>query len=130
MRLTPVVLLATSWLQTLAFVPQPVSAAPSEKWITSWTASVQGPYPTGNASAQPDLRFAFPSPRAGARDQTFRLIVQPDIWGRQARLRLSNALGSQPVTFDGVFAGLQMSGGAVAAGTNQPVRFGGKASVE
>jgi len=49
--------------------------------------------------------------------------------GRQARLRLSNALGGQPVTFDGVFAGLHLGGGALVAGTNQPVRFGGKASV-
>ncbi len=90
---------------------------------------MQGPYPSGNASAQPDLRFAFPSARDGARDQTFRLIVMPDIWGRQARLRLSNAMGSQAVTFDGVFAGLAMSAGTVAPGTNQPVRFGGKPGV-
>ena len=30
--------------------------------------SVQGSYPIGNAAAQPDLRFAFPSPETGARD--------------------------------------------------------------
>jgi lysophospholipase L1-like esterase len=90
---------------------------------------VQGPYPTGNPSAQPDLRFALPSAQTGARDQTFRLMVEPDIWSRQARLRLSNALGSQPVTFDGVYAGLQMSGGAIVAGTNQAVRFGSRANV-
>ena len=124
MRLAPFVLLAASW--PAAFLSLPVSAAPAQKWVTSWTASVQGPYPTGNASAQPDLRFALPVAQTGARDQTFRLIVQPDIWGRQARLHFSNALGSQPVTFDGVFAGLQMSGAAVAAGTNQPVHFAGK----
>src|SRR5262249_10562029 len=69
-------------------------------WVTVWAASAQGPYPTGNASAQPNLSFAFPTPAAGAHDQTFRLIVQPDIWGREARLRLSNAFGTRPVTFD------------------------------
>ena len=63
-----------------------------QKWVTSWTGSVQGPYPIGNAAAQPDLRFAFPSPETGARDQSFRLIVRPDLWGRQVRLRFSNAL--------------------------------------
>ena len=57
------------------------SAQPPQKWVTSWTGSVQGPYPTGNPSAQPDLRFAFPSPETGARDQSFRLIVRPDLWG-------------------------------------------------
>src|SRR5436189_1507838 len=62
-------------------------------------------------------------------DQTFRLIVRPDIWGRQARLRLSNVFGTKAVTFDDVFVGLQMGGPALVKGTNQPVTFGGKASV-
>ncbi len=38
-------------------------------------------------------------------------------------------MGARPVTFDGVFAGLQWSAAAVVAGTNQPVRFGGKPAV-
>jgi lysophospholipase L1-like esterase len=120
LRVAPVVL--------LLFV-DPVSAVESRKWVTSWTASVQGPYPVGNPSAQPDLRFAFPSATVGARDQSFRLIVQPDIWGPQARLRFSNVFGNKPVAFDGVFAGLHWSGGAVIPGTNRPVLFGGKAGV-
>jgi lysophospholipase L1-like esterase len=107
----------------------PAASASGLRWKTSWTASVQGPYPTGNPSAQPDLCWAFPSPAAGARDQTFRLIVQPDIWGSTARLRLSNAFGTRPVTFDGVYAGLHSRGGAVMGGTNRPVRFGGRTSV-
>src|SRR5438445_11679538 len=92
------------------------SAQCTQKWVTSWTGSVQGPYPIGNASAQPDLRFVFPSPAAGARDQSFRLIVRPDLWGREARLRFSNALGTRPVTFDGVHVGLQ----GTAACSRQP----------
>jgi lysophospholipase L1-like esterase len=108
------------------------SAAPAhaqEKWVTAWAASVQGPYPVGNPSAQPDLRFAFPSPEAGARDQTFRLIVTPDIWGRETRLRLSNALGTRPVTFDGVRVGLQLSSAAVVTGSSRPISFGGKPTI-
>jgi lysophospholipase L1-like esterase len=107
----------------------PAATGQGGKWVTTWTGSAQGPYPTGNASAQPDLRFAFPSPSAGARDQTFRLIVQPDLWGPQIRVRFSNAFGARPVTFDGVFTGLHWSGGAILAGTNRAARFGGKASV-
>jgi lysophospholipase L1-like esterase len=105
------------------------SAQTGQKWVTSWAASVQGPYPVGNPSAQPNLQLVFPSPEAGARDQSFRLIVRPDIWGRQARCRFSNALGTKPVTFDAVFAGLQMSGAALVAGTNRPVSFAGKHSI-
>src|SRR5579863_2766162 len=106
-----------------------VHAQPARKWVTVWTGSVQGPYPVGNASAQPNLNFVFPSAETGARDQTFRLIVQPDLWSRSMRFRFSNAFGTKPVTLDGVFAGLQWSAAAVLAGTNQPVRFGGKPAV-
>jgi len=101
------------------------AAPPAEQWVTSWTGSVQGPYPIGNPSAQPDLRFAFPSPESGARDQSFRLIVRPGLWGRQVRLRFSNALGTRPVTFDGVYVGLQQGAATLVPGTNQPVSFAG-----
>ena len=107
----------------------PLSAQEGQTWATSWAASVQGPYPVGNPSAQPDQRFAFPEPAAGANDQTFRLIVRPDLWGRQARLRFSNAFGTKPLTLDGVFVGLQMGSAAIVPGTNHSVRFKGQDSV-
>jgi lysophospholipase L1-like esterase len=72
------------------------------------------------------LSLAFPSPEIGARDQCFRLIIQPDLWGREARLRFSNALGTKPVTFDNVHIGLQWAAAALVPGSNQPVSFVGK----
>src|SRR4051812_8174350 len=93
-----------------ALLSVPAFAQVPEKWVVAWTASVQGPYPVGNPSAQPNQKFAFPSAEAGARDQTFRLIVRPDLWGRQARIRLSNAFGTKPITFDGAYVGLQVGG--------------------
>jgi len=102
--------------------------APSS-WKTSWVGAVQGPYPVGNPSAQPDQRFIFPTPAAGAKDQTFRLVVRPSIWGRQLRLRLSNAFGTRPITFDDVHVGLQLGAAALVTGTNRPVRFNNQASV-
>jgi len=98
-------------------------------WVTGWAASVQGPYPVGNASAQPDLSAVFPSPDRGARDQSFRLIVRPDIWGPSTRVRLSNAFNTRPVTIDGVYVGVQMSGSAILKGTNQAVTFDKKPAV-
>jgi lysophospholipase L1-like esterase len=121
--------LALSFLPVLALILAAPVAHAQEKWVTAWAASVQGPYPVGNPSAQPDLRFAFPSPATGARDQTFRVIVTPDIWGREIRLRLSNALGTRAVTFDDVRAGLQLASARVVAGSNRPVSFAGKPSV-
>ncbi|MEJ1978588.1 MAG: hypothetical protein WDN49_23215 [Acetobacteraceae bacterium] len=99
-------------LLVAAFV---VAATPAmaQHWATVWTAGVQGPYPSGRASAQPDLAAAFANPQTGSHEQTFRLIIKPDLWGRQMRFRFSNAFGTKPVVFDTAFAGLQMSGAAV-----------------
>jgi lysophospholipase L1-like esterase len=123
-KLTRLILMAL-----LIALPQLAAAQQNEHWVASWVASVHGPYPVGNPSAQPDQKFAFPSPAAGASDQTFRLVVRPGLWGGQARLRLSNVFGTRPVTFDGVHVGLQMGGPALVPGTNRPVCFGGKDSV-
>jgi lysophospholipase L1-like esterase len=95
-----------------------------QKWRASWAGSAHGTFPVGTAIAQPDLRFAFPSPTTGANDQTFRLIVRPTLWSDQFRLRFSNAFGTQPLTLDDVYLGLQASAGTVAAATNRRVTFG------
>ncbi|MGA7329839.1 MAG: GDSL-type esterase/lipase family protein [Rhodomicrobium sp.] len=105
------------------------AAQSARKWVTSWAASAQGPYPSGNAVLQPDLRRVFPTPEAGARDQSFRLITGPDIWGQEARIRLSNAFGTKAVTFNGVYVGLQLDSSAVVSGTNTQVLFDGSAAV-
>jgi lysophospholipase L1-like esterase len=100
---------------------------PGKIWVASWTASPQGPYPAGWPAAQPDLSFALPhGDTEGATDQTFRLIVKPDLWGKAIRLRFSNTFGSRPVTLGAVTVGLQSSGGNLLAGKAQPVLFRGK----
>ncbi len=121
----------TALVLAITLVGGPVIAAdvPPMHWVTSWAASVQGPYPNGYPSAQPNLKFAFPDPAAGAHDQTFRLIVRPDIWGPSTRLRFSNAFGTQPVSFDGVYVGERAIGGALLSGTNRPVTFAARSSV-
>jgi hypothetical protein len=91
-------------------LPHTLYAQQGATWVVSWVASAHGPYPVGNPSAQPDQRFAFPSAQTGANDQTFRLIVRPDIWGRQARLRLSNVFGTKAVTFDDVSSACKWAG--------------------
>jgi lysophospholipase L1-like esterase len=107
----------------------PAMAAEGPAWVVAWTGAAQGPYPSGNATAQPDLSFAFPSAERGAVNQSFRLIVRPDVWGRQARFRLSNVYGSAPVTFVDMHLGLQTSGAAVLGDSNRAVSVGGRASV-
>ena len=114
-------------LLAMTLLAPPTLAQPAQSWATTWAASVQGPYPVGNPSAQPDQRFAFPDRQA--RDQTLRLVIRPTLWGREVRFRLSNAFGTRPLTLDGVFVGLQLGGAAVVPGTTQPVRFGGRDGV-
>ncbi len=115
-------------LFALMVLSQPTMAQ-NEKWVTTWVGSVQGPYPVGNPSAQPNLSAVFPTPALGANNQSFRLIVRPDIWGKQTRVRLSNALGTQPITFENVYVGLQLGSAEIVKGSNQPVSFGGKKSI-
>lgn len=103
--------------------------AEPQKWVTSWIASVQGPYPTGNPSAQPNMSAVFPSPANGANNQSFRMMVKPDLWSSQTRVRLSNAMGTQPVTFSDVYVGLQLGSAELVPGTNRAATFKGKKSV-
>jgi hypothetical protein len=123
------ILVALSIMLATAAAPLKAVAQDGQMWVASWVASAQGPYPIGNPSAQPDQKFAFPTPATGAREQTFRMVLRPDIWGKQARVRFTNVFGTKPLTIDGAFAGLQLGGPALAKGTNAPVTFAGKASV-
>ena len=104
-------------------------ATPSfaQRWVTSWAGPSQGPYPSGNPTAQPELSFAFPG--NAVHDQTLRLIVRPTAWGKRARMRFSNVFGTEPLVIDGGYVGLQMSGAAVMQGSNRPVTFKGKKTV-
>ena len=107
----------------------PSAQSNHRKWVATWTGSVHGPYPSGNPVAQPEMKFAFPAPLSGGNDQTFRLIVRPDLWGTRFRLKLANTFGTQSVTFDGVYLGVQATAGNLVGGTNRPVTFAGKPAV-
>lgn len=113
------------------------SQAQSTKWVASWAAPMQGTYsapsaPQGPAvpayDPQPDLSFALPS--ATAANQTFRMIVKPDLWGRTARIRLSNVFGTQPVIFSAAAVALQDYQANIVPGTSVVVRFAGATSIQ
>ena len=103
--------------------------AEPQKWVTSWIASAQGRYSKCNPSAQPNISAVFPVAAQGAKNQSFRMMVKPELWSPQTRVRLSNALGTQPVTFSDVYIGLQLGSAELVAGTNQAATFKGKKSV-
>lgn len=80
-------------------------------WVGAWSAAPSGATDPGFA------------------EQTLRMVVHPHIGGQELRLRLTNRLGAEPVTFGAIYVGLRVSGAEVAAGTNHAVTFGGRVTV-
>lgn len=65
----------------------------------------------------------------GVAGRGYRLVVHTSAGGDNLRIRLSNAFGDRPVTFDSVYAGLQKSGAELVRGTNKRLTFDGARSV-
>ncbi|EFH28296.1 MULTISPECIES: SGNH/GDSL hydrolase family protein [Streptomyces] len=92
----------------LQATPAPAAVGPPDGVIT-WGASA---YSIGDSAA----------------DRGYRMVVHTSVGGRDARIRLSNAFGHQPVTFDSVYAGLQLKDAALVRGTNRRLTFDGSSS--
>jgi hypothetical protein len=124
-------------LSALAFLAGSSTAfAQTQKWVATWATSMQGtlaPPLAGYGPAvdayfpQPDLSFALPN--SAASNQSFRMIVKPDLWGPTVRIRLSNAFGSQPVNFSAAAIALQDYQANIMPRTSTTVRFSGATSV-
>jgi lysophospholipase L1-like esterase len=62
-------------------------------------------------------------------DRGYRMVVHTSVAGRNPRIRLSNAFGDRPVTFDSVHVGIQRSGAELVRGSNRRLTFEGERSV-
>jgi hypothetical protein len=101
---------------------------PDRKWVATWTTAPQDTFKGSSNAAL--VNFAIPNPLVdGAKNQTLRMILKPDIWGDTIRLRFSNTWGTQPVTFGHVAVGLQSFSGNLLPGTNTPLTFKGSPAV-
>lgn len=65
----------------------------------------------------------------GVADRGYRLVVHTSVGGDNLRVRVSNALGDRPVTFDSVYAGLQSSGAGLVRASNRRLTFAGTRAV-
>jgi lysophospholipase L1-like esterase len=109
------------------------------KWAASWATSIQAAYvlPTTPQAAsvpgydpQPDLSFPLPGATTnGAVNQTFRMIIKPDLWGGKIRVRFSNVFGTKPVTFSHAAVALQSYQANLVPGTSVSLSFNGNQSV-
>lgn len=93
----------------LQATPAPAAVSPPDGVIT-WGASA---YALGESAA----------------DRGYRMVVHTSVGGRDLRVRLSNAFGHQPVTFDSVYAGRRLEGAALLRGSNRRLTFDGSSSV-
>ncbi|MFF4272192.1 SGNH/GDSL hydrolase family protein [Streptomyces sp. NPDC001536] len=62
-------------------------------------------------------------------DRGYRMVVRTSVAGRDPRIRLSNAFGDRPVTFDSVYAGIRKEGAELVRGSNRRLTFDGSTSV-
>ncbi|MER5428012.1 SGNH/GDSL hydrolase family protein [Streptomyces sp. NPDC002588] len=108
MRRLVAVLLAATLLQALPATA--VKAADSPHDVVTWAASAD--------------RLGD-----GVTDRGYRLVVRTSVGGSDLRIRLTNAFGDRPVTFDGVYAGVRRQGAELVPGSNRRLGFGGAGSV-
>ncbi len=94
----------------LATIRPAADSAAAPAWTGTWAAS---PQTTGDSFSQ----------------QTLRQIVHTSISGTAARVQLSNAFGSSPLTISDVHVAQRTSGSSVDPGTDRTVTFGGSPSV-
>ncbi|MFI9219335.1 SGNH/GDSL hydrolase family protein [Streptomyces werraensis] len=90
--------------------PAPAHAAGQRDDVVTWAASADR---MGEATA----------------DRSYRLIVRTSVAGTDLRIRLSNAFGDRPVSFDSAYAGLRAEGAALVRGSNRRLTFGRARSV-
>jgi lysophospholipase L1-like esterase len=90
-------------------------AQTADRWVASWGAAPAGPPPAASTMT--------------LSNQTLRLVVHASVGGSRARIRISNEMGSTPLTIGAARIALRASGAALVAGTDRALLFGGRASV-
>jgi lysophospholipase L1-like esterase len=106
---------------TALAVPGAAHAASRGAAARSAVTATSG-YWTGTWGASPE------SGGASFSGQTIRQIVHTSISGTGARVEISNAFGSAPLSVSDVHIAQSGSGSAIVSGTDQVVTFGGAAS--
>ncbi|MGW1613643.1 SGNH/GDSL hydrolase family protein [Streptomyces sp. NPDC002285] len=91
----------------------------------------QSPPAEATADASGVVTWAASADRMadGVAGRSYRLVVHTSVGGTDTRIRLSNAFGDRPTTFDNVYAGIQKQGAELRRGSNRRLSFGGERSV-
>jgi hypothetical protein len=88
---------------------------PAENWVGTWAAA---PTPCPVKAGRPS-----------AGDSTYRNTVRVSVGGKVVRVKLTNEFGVTPLTVGAARIGMSAGEGAIAAGTDHPLTFGGRQAV-
>jgi lysophospholipase L1-like esterase len=114
------------WTLVAAVPAASAQGKAAEHWVGTWaTAPVSAPSQPGAAPLVPGLT----DKPTVFNNQTIRQFVHTSIGGDRARVVLSNAFGSRPLAIGGAHLALRDQGGAIAAGSDRALTFGGANSV-
>src|SRR5262249_33010637 len=101
--------------------PGVARSAETDNWVGTWAASPQPIW---------DANFALPlNIPAHLWNQTLRQIANVRIGGGRVRVVLSNEYGTRPLTIGAAHIAAAGGGSSIAAGSDRPLTFGGRAAV-
>ncbi len=107
---------ASALVAGLSLAPAAVTQAlAAENWTATWGTAPAGPPTSAGA-----LTF---------NNQTLRLIAHTSIGGNRLRIRLSNEMGSTPLTIGAAWIGITSTYASLVAGSNRQLTFGGRTAI-
>ncbi len=114
-----------------------VAGVAQDHWVATWAASPQSasfnfPRPSQDTAApKPSVQSNQPPPFAlppSINNQTLRMIVHTSIGGSRARVQLSNAYGTGPLTVGAAHIALRDKESAVIPSSDRVLTFSGRPS--
>ena len=105
--------------------PIPPAAPP----LRPFMANTRCPAPATPPALPPPGQTFAPAPYVHFTNQTLRQIVHTSIGGSKARVVLTNAYGTAPVTIGGAHLALRDTQGAIKAASSRALTFSGKPTI-
>jgi lysophospholipase L1-like esterase len=119
-----------------------LTGAAQDRWVATWAASPQSasfnfPRPKQSAAVpkapavapKPAPQGKQPPPFAlppNIQNQTVRMIIRTSIGGDRARVRISNAYGTDPLTIGAAHIALRDKNSSIIPGSDRTLTFSGK----
>ena len=108
------------------------SEARRDSLVGAWSTAPYGPYPLGPLTRETPVGSTPGSVNTArfennqAKNQSFRMIINPTISGSRARIRLSNLKGDRPIRFESVSLARVLPQSPILNGAQVNLTFAGK----